>query len=152
MRKRISASDAVLVGNYMILFGGEDVEGEAFARNVDLESRYTRSGRIYVDWEHGHDCIDYDEVIGYIDWDTVKIDERGVYAIRVLDGSNKYVQWIKELIEEGRVGSSTQAVFNEVEKKHNIIRRWGLQRDSLTVCPAEPRMLDTNKVAILDQE
>ena len=43
------------VGNYMVLFGGRDLEGEYFTSNTEFESAYTRSGRLYVDWEHGHD-------------------------------------------------------------------------------------------------
>jgi hypothetical protein len=91
----------IRVGNYIVLFGGRDLEGlasdakngdgsigEYFTAETELESSYTKSGQIAVDWEHGVDGID--DVLGYVDWGTAKTDARGVWVMRVLDRHNKY--------------------------------------------------------------
>ena len=49
-----STSDLV-VGNYMVLFGGRDLTGEFFTKKTQLESSYTDLGSMYVDFEHGVD-------------------------------------------------------------------------------------------------
>lgn len=163
--KAISKNDEALrVANYIVLFGGRDLEGfgsprknpdgtrgEYFSPEVDLESSYLKSGQLYVDWEHGRDPdeqgLDQDEVLGYVDWKTAKKDERGWFVERVLNRRSKYVQWLEELIEAGLVGNSTEPVQKGIEKKANgEIVKWPLKRDTLTVNPMEPRMLTGNQL------
>jgi len=94
-----STADELRVGNYIVLFGGRDLEGlgsprvnadgsrgERFAPTVDLESGNTKSGIIFVDWEHGQDDEGPGgESIGVVDWKTAKRDNRGVWVERVLN-------------------------------------------------------------------
>lgn len=166
--KTLSKTDEALrVGNYIVLFGGRDLEGlgssrknpdgsrgEFFSPEVILESNYTKSGQLYVDWEHGRDPegagLDKDEVLGFVDWKTAKRDDKGWFVERVLNRRSKYVKWLEELIEAGLVGNSTEAVEKGVQKKENgEIVVWPLRRDTLTVSPMEPRMLTVNQVAAL---
>jgi hypothetical protein len=160
--KAVSRTDDELrVGNYLILFGSpasRDLEGiasaainadgslgEYFTPDTDLESSYTK-GVLFVDWEHGQEeTPGPGDVLGVVDWKTAQWDERGVWVERVLNRRSKYVQWLESLIDEGLIGSSSEAVSDEVQKADDgAITRWPLRRDTLTVTPMEPRMLDQN--------
>ena len=158
--------DELRVANYMVLFGGRDLEGianhrrnadgsrgEYFSARTDFKSAYTDIGVLYVDWEHGAAPAgepDADEVLGVVDWKTARIDDRGLFVERVLNRRNRYVQFLEELIDEGLIGNSTEAVGGAVEKTATgEIVRWPLRRDTLTVQPMEPRMLTANAVAAL---
>jgi len=145
------------VGNYLILFGGSDLEGEHFTPQTDFESSYTKSGVLYVDWEHGKgEELDgkgspgREDVLGYVDWGTRKIDELGVWVQRVLDRSSKYAKYLETLIDAGVIGNSTEAIASDVVKTASgEIQKWPLKRDTLTVQPMEPRMVTENLVVAL---
>ena len=159
--------DELRVGNYIALFGGRDLEGvlsdrvnpdgskgEFFTKATDFESAYTATGQLYVDWEHGFDAEPgapkSDDVLGLVDWSTVKADEIGLWAERTLNRRNTYMQFLEELIEAGMIGTSSEAVPGKVEKgADGEIIRWPLKRDTLTVSPMEPRMMTENTVAAL---
>lgn len=151
--KAVSETDTELrVANYIVLFGGRDLEGEYFTPQTKLESEYTAKGKLDVDWEHGRnakaDGLGKNDILGWVDWATAKADERGVWVERVLNRSNKYVQWIQQLIKAGRVGSSSEALTARVQKSQDgQILTWPLYRDSLTVTPMEPRMIGENLIA-----
>ena len=54
--KALSKSpNELIVGNYMVLFGGKDLVGEYFTKNTMFDSGYTDIGMLYVDFEHGLD-------------------------------------------------------------------------------------------------
>jgi phage head maturation protease len=156
--KAISRTDDELVcANYIILFGGRDLEGilsdaknpdgslgEYFTKNTALDSSYTSTGALYVDWEHGTE-LGADEVLGIVDWKTANVDEHGVFVQRVLNRRNRYVRLLEELIDAGLVVNSSEAIPSGVEKAEDgEIKTWPLKRDTLTVAPMEPRMLTEN--------
>jgi hypothetical protein len=147
--------DTYRVGNYIVLFGGQDLDGEHFTPQTELESKYTKSGSLEIDWEHGTE-IDGEagpgrtDVLGWVDWKTAKKDERGVWVERVLSRSKQYVEWVKDLIDAGIIGTSSEAIAEDVAKtQEGEIVRWPLKRDSLTVQPAEPRMITENALAAI---
>lgn len=150
--------DELRVGNYLILFGGRDLEGvastnvnrdgtrgEYFTPETDLESDYTK-GVLFVDWEHGQDYAPGPgDVLGVVDWKTARTDERGVWVERVLNRRSQYVRWLEGLIDDGLIGSSTEAVGASMQKADDgAILRWPLRRDTLTVIPMDPRMMTEN--------
>lgn len=154
--KAISETDDELrVGNYIVLFGGRDLEGvasplknqdgsrgEYFSPSTVLESEYTAKNAVAIDWEHGRKEFPKDVTFGYVDWSTKSVDERGVFVERVLNRRNKYVQWVEKLIKAGLVGTSSEPVQTSLQKAvDGHILKWPLFRDSLTVQPMEPRML-----------
>ena len=158
--KAISRTDTELrVGNYIVLFGGRDLEGvasdnknadgtigEYFTPQTQLESSYTKAGFFHVDWEHGIGELG-NEVLGVVDWKTARIDDRGVFVERVLNRRSEYVKWVEELIDLGLVGTSSEAMPKGVQKADDgEILRWPLYRDTLTVTPMEPRMLTENTI------
>ena len=161
--------DELRVANYIILFGGRDLEGTAnpnknadgtrgefFTPATDLESEAVKANAVMVDWEHATgrgkvtDGIRPGDFLGRVDWKTARADERGVWVERVLSRRHKYVQWLAELIKAGLVGNSSEADPARVVKAANgEIKRWPILRDTLTVSPMEPRMLTQNAVAAL---
>jgi hypothetical protein len=168
--KAISATeDDFVVANYIVLFGGRDLEwvkrgpnpdgsmGEFFTKSTALESSYTEAGMLYMDWEHGYgkeldgpEAPNKDDVLGYVDWKTARKDDRGWWVERVLSRRNKYVKFLEELIRAGMIGTSSEPVQKSVVKgKDGEIKSWPLKRDTLTAEPAEPRMMTDNVVIAL---
>jgi hypothetical protein len=158
--------DRVVVANRIVLFGDPDQRdleglgskrknadgsiGEYFSKTTDFESTYTQTGMLYVDWEHGRDDLSEDDVLGYVDWKSAKVDEQGLWVERVLNRRNKYVQWLKNLIDAGLVSTSSEPVQSRVAKATDgHITRWPLKRDTLTVNPMEPRMMSENILTAL---
>jgi len=148
--KAVSKTDTELrVANYIVLFGGKDLAGEFFTEKTQLESSYTKSGLMHIDFEHGRDPdgagLDTHEVMGYVDWKTAKFDENGVFVERVLNRQAKYMKHIERLIEAGVVGTSSQAISGKAKRNSaGEIIAWPLMRDSLTLTPMEPRMISQN--------
>jgi len=168
--KSISKTDSeIRVGNYIVLFNSRDLEfmnkgknldgslGEYFASTVEVESPFTRQGRLEVDFEHGDDpdVIDgFPSVkngnLGYVDWNTARRDEKGIFVERVLNRRKRYIQLVDELIEAGLIGNSSEAMPEQVKKlADGAIVAWPLMRDTLTVMPAEPKMLQGNTLRAL---
>jgi len=153
--------DELRVANYIVLFGGRDLEGvgsenvnadgskgEYFTADTDLSSAYTKAGALYEDWEHGQGELG-DELLGIVDWKTARVDDKGVFVERVLNRRNRYVQWLEELgwFDDGTLGTSSHADPNGTEKAADgKILRWPLFRDTITVQPMEPRNLTENHI------
>lgn len=143
------STNDLVVGNYIVLFGGRDLVGEYFTKNTKFESPYTDIGSMYVDFEHGIDPdglgIDDNSVLGIVDWKSAKVDDKGVFVERVLSRRAKYVDYLTELIDAGMMGTSSEAVRGKVSKtRDGEITVWPLKRDSLTLTPMEPRMVSEN--------
>ena len=153
--KTVGKTDTELrVANYMVLFGGKDLTGEHFTPATEFDSQYTRTGTLYEDWEHGLDgdreSPKRDDILGFVDWKTSKKDEHGLWVERVLDRRNEYMQFLEALIDEGLIGTSSEAVGSKVRKsKGGEILVWPLKRDALTVTPAEPRMMTENAITAI---
>lgn len=155
--------DELRVANYMVLFGGRDLEGiasprknpdgsrgEFFTKSTKFDSPYTDLGFLYVDWEHGmapDDEPDADEPLGYVDWKSAKIDDKGLFVERVLNRRNRYIQFIEDLFDEGIFGASSEAIGSGVQKgPDGEIKAWPLRRDTLTTQPMDPRQLSQNTI------
>jgi HK97 family phage major capsid protein len=153
--KALSKTDDELrVGNYIVLFGGRDLEfvqsgpnpdkslGTRFAPDVEIESEYTQAGRLPIGFEHGKDPVVGGKALGWVDWSTATRDEKGVFVERVLNRREKYVQFVEELIEAGLIGTSSEAIPDNIKAlADGTIISWPLKGDTLTVSPVEPRMM-----------
>lgn len=154
--------DELIVANYMVLFGGRDLEGlasprvnadgtkgEYFTKSTQFESDYTTTGQLLVDWEHRTqpDGVgpDAEDIFGYVDWKSAIIDDTGLFVKRILNRRNRYVKMLEALFEAGLLGSSTEPVQKSVVKKPDgEIVIWGLKRDTFSVTPMDPRMIAEN--------
>jgi hypothetical protein len=151
--KAISQTDTELrVGNYMVLFGGRDLTGEFFTKSTDFRSNYTDLGVLYVDFEHGRDAEkagnSQDNVLGIVDWKSSKVDETGIFVERVLNRRAKYIEFLRQLIEAGVMGTSSEAIPGATRRKSGgEIVEWPLMRDSLTVTPIDLRMMTGNVIS-----
>jgi hypothetical protein len=151
--KTLSKSEnELIVGNYIVLFGGKDLAGEFFTKSTRLDSGYTQSGLLYVDFEHGLDPdglgLDDSHVLGFVDWKTAKTDDKGVFVERVLNRRAQYVEILMEMIDAGIVGNSSEAIRGKAMRtRDGEITQWPLKRDTLTLTPMEPRMLTQNVLA-----
>ena len=152
--KTVSKTDDELrVANYIILFGGRDLTGEFFTKSTEIESSYTKSGVLHVDFEHGLDPdrvgMGAHDVLGYVDWKTAKVDETGVFVERALNRRARYMSKIENLIENGVIGTSSEAIRGKSKRTGSgEITEWPLVRDTLTFTPAEPRMLASNVLSV----
>lgn len=164
--KAISESETELrVGNYIGLFGGRDLtwvlhgpnrdgtKGEFFVPETEFESDYTKIGRVPIDFEHGEKPDGFDspgrhDVLGYVDWSTAKKDKKGLWVQRAIFRQHRYYRIIKQLIDDGLMGTSSEVVpgEDEVDATGKIVK-WPIYRDTLTLTPMEPRMLDENKIS-----
>lgn len=148
--KAVSQTDAELrVGNYLVLFGGKDLEGDHFTKSTKFESPYTETGALYIDFEHGRDQDKTgntpDHVVGLVDWKSAKADDVGIFVERVLNRRAAYMKGLTQLLEAGMLGTSSAAIPRNVRKASDgEILVWPLMRDSLTVTPMEPRMATAN--------
>lgn len=157
-----TTDDDFIVENYIILFGDEDNRdlegiassnknadgslGEFFTSATKLESAYTETGRLLIDWEHGWQPDKgviqpgRDDILGYVDWKSVKVDDKGVWVQRVLNRHNQYMQFLEVLIDQNIIGTSSEFVPGKDKAKANgEITEWPLKRDTLTVMPMEWR-------------
>ncbi|MCK5564544.1 MAG: phage major capsid protein, partial [Planctomycetes bacterium] len=99
------------------------------------------------DWEHGEDPDVGDEGFGVIDWASKKVDDMGVWVERILDRRSAYVQAIAPIINAQMMGTSSQADPEGIQKtKSGEIKNWPLVSDTLTVMPAEWRMMQDNAI------
>ena len=142
--------DELRVGNYLALFGGEDLTGEHFTENTDFESNYTKTGMLYEDWEHGLDYGDpespqRDDILGYVDWKTAVKDERGLWVERVLSRRNEYINYLEELIEAGYIGTSSEAVGGKVRKTEATSKTLGVKGGRFL---AHPRLFGGRAVGV----
>lgn len=148
--KKLSHTDnEMVVGNYMVLFGGRDLAGEYFTRKTQFESPYTATGVLHEDFEHGMDVDGIgnndDQVLGVANWRSAKVDDNGIYVERILNRRAEYMEYLAQLIDLGVMGSSSAAIPGKTARtSKGEITVWPLMRDSLTVTPMEPRMITSN--------
>jgi len=168
--KAISQTDdAIIVGNYIALWGGRDLEGqlsnnvnpdgtkgEYFTKNTTFGSDYTDVDAVVVDFEHGRkpdrEGPGRDEPLGRVLWNTATKDGTGLWVQRALNRRNRYIQMLEQLgvFEKGWIGTSSEAVSSAVQKGDNgEIRVWPIRRDTLTFTPMEPRMIEGNQLSTL---
>ena len=131
--------------------------GEYFSKDTQVESIYTKSGRLMVDLEHREQLPGYpdpEEVLGWVDWPTKAVDDKGIFVETVLDMSNRYVQWIQELYEQGvRFGTSSEPIQKSVQKgEDGHILSWQLYRNGITVKPMDDRMILENYLKSMEDE
>lgn len=168
--KAVSMTDNELIAaNYIIMFGDKDSHdlegiltpygnadgsaGEFFTKATQLESAFTKAGRLPVNWEHGikPDGKDIeqpgrDDPLGYVDWKSARVDDTGVWVNRVLNRHHKYMRYIKILMDNDIIGTSSEAVRGSAKSLANgEVEIWPLSGDALTVMPVDWRQKWNNE-------
>lgn len=142
--------DKVVVGGYGILFGGtedRDLEGDYFAKDTDFWIDKI-AGAKPVLYEHGMHPVVKSAVLG----STLefKADDIGLYVEAELDRHNKYIDTVLELADKGVLGWSSGAVSHLVQRaKDGLLKSWPIAEMTLTVSPAEPRLLGVHELRSL---
>ena len=116
---------------YGVIFDSVDLDGEKFTK----ETNFFIDGvnHVPVLWSHN-----LKEIKGIIGKATIgQIDDTGVLFNIIIDRSNKYLSLVKQLVGMGRIGLSTGALPQTVEKDGGVIKSWQLAEISLTETPAE---------------
>ena len=116
---------------YGVIFDSVDLDGEKFTK----ETNFFIDGvnHVPVLWSHN-----LKEIKGIIGKATIgQIDDTGVLFNIIIDRSNKYLSLVKQLVGMGRIGLSTGALPQTVEKDGGVIKSWQLAELSLTETPAE---------------
>lgn len=164
--KALAVTDTqIIAGNYIILWGDEDrrdleghfskhvnsdgSKGQWFTPTTELESDYTKSGVLHIDWEHARDPdetgVGGDDIFGTVNWKTARFDENGVFVQRALNRHKQYSRAVKTLLDAGVLGTSSEPIQKGVEiAPTGEILKWPLKRDTLTVTPMEWRMKSDN--------
>jgi hypothetical protein len=127
------------VGGYLCVWGNaaqKDLQGEYFTPRTELGlDWYPERPALF---HHTLDKTIKTTKLGMID--TLKADSVGLWAEAVLDLRNRYIQKIKELVDQGVLGWSSGTVPHWADVADDgEIKRWIIVEGSLTPAPAEPR-------------
>lgn len=142
------SNDGKTVEGYLIRFtdaNAKDLDGEYFTKSTYLGE----AERVTLLYSHGTN-----KYIGKIPVGVAKLERRddGIYAIGTLDidafksfysdeleAAEKYLDDIKRLVKENKLGWSSGAIGHAVIKANDgQIKQWILAEASLTPTPAEP--------------
>lgn len=137
------------ITGYLTLWGdpsNTDIEAEYFTRDTDFWDSILGKSAKPLTWNHAQDkSFNADVKVGKIvDWGD---DDVGRWYIATLDRSHKYRKAIEKLINDGKLGTSSDSAPQYVERikygKSTWLKSWPLFAGALTDTPAEPRMVGT---------
>lgn len=138
---------------YGIVFDTEDLHGESFTKSTEFLLDNVKS--IPVLWEHTITGVD--DILGFAK--AVRRDDIGVVFELALQRSNAYVEVVHKLVQKGRLGLSTGALPQTMQREDDgkTIKRWQVCEISATTTPAEFRTLGLKELkaiedAILESE
>lgn len=133
------------VGGYAVLFGdagNTDLTGDYFTKSTDFWLNEIGPNRPMLYHHAIESATKGDPVVGV--WDTLRVDDIGVWAEGELKKAHRYKKAVKQLVDAGALGLSSGSAPNLVLKtrkqRANEITRWPILEVSLTPEPAEPRM------------
>ena len=135
------------ITGYLTLWGNPDIpdlESEYFTKETDFWDDALGKSAKPLTWNHAQDRnFKADVRVGQIvEWGD---DDIGRWYIATLDRSHKYRKAIEKLINDGKLGTSSDSAPQYVERiqtgKSVWLKSWPLFAASLTDTPAEPRMV-----------
>ncbi len=127
--------DEIVLEGYGVVFNTEDLHGEMFTPETDLMLDNVKA--VPVLWEHTATGVK--DILGFAK--HVRTDDFGVLFELTLKRSNKYVEMIRKFVERGRLGLSTGALPQTIQREGIVIKRWQVGELTATVTPAEFRTL-----------
>lgn len=134
------------IGGYAVLFGDAtftDLTGDYFTKSTDFWLNEIGPNRPMLYHHALESATKSDPVVGI--WDTLRVDDLGVWAEGQLKRAHRYKKAVKQLVDAGALGLSSGSAPNLVLKSKKLggateIQRWPILEVSLTPEPAEPRM------------
>ena len=136
----------LLVG-YAVVWGGADLEGDTFPPDVDLGESLYEPHTWPLLYEHGQHPQIGAKSLGRVI--KAERDDIGLLIEAEIARSEEYIELLRRLAREGRLGLSTGAVAHLVERNGKTITRWPIAEVSATPTPAEPRTLGADFVKAL---
>lgn len=137
------------VRGYTFLWGNPsltDVEFEYFTKDSNFWDESLGKAARPLTWDHAQDeTMKASPIIGTIT--DFGDDELGRWYVAKLDRSHKYRKAIDALIEQGKLGTSSDSAPQYVQRvktgKSTWLKEWPWFASALTDTPAEPRMIDS---------
>jgi len=140
---------SMIVAGYGVIWGGVDLDGDTFTPQTDLWlDRITPNPPVL--YQHGMDDHLGKSVLGRVVKATS--DDIGLWIEAQLDAHEQYRQYIeaiRELAQQNKLGWSSGAVGHLVERNGGVITSWPVAEFSLTPTPAEPRTLGVQALRAL---
>jgi HK97 family phage major capsid protein len=136
----------VKVAGYGIVFNTTDLVGDTFSPDTELGFKRSPVG-MPVYYSHNMESLkgNIGQVTDYA------IDDTGVWFEMELDKSNKYLEGIRKLVANKRLGLSTGALPHTLEKdEYGNLKTWIAGEISLTVTPAESKTIGISEVKDLN--
>jgi len=133
------ADGRIVARGYAIVWDSTDLEGERFARDVDLGEQLLGMKTYPLLYEHGMNEVIGAEVIGRVV--KTERDDIGLLIEAELERHARYLELVRALAERNALGLSTGAVAHLVRREGNVIKTWPVVEVSLTPTPAEPKTL-----------
>jgi len=138
--KSATDTDVVLAG-YGVIFGGVDLAGETFAKDVNLNLAYVPVKDVF--FEHNLDASLRGKIGKVV---SEKIDDVGLWLEMQIERSNKYIEAVLELVKQGKLGISTGTIGHLADREGSVIKAWTVAEASVTPIPCEPRTLGVSRV------
>lgn len=139
------------IGGYAVVFGdsfNKDLEGDYFTENTDFMLDYFDNQIVLLDHNmrlaelpNGkklEEKMPRDSIMGNV----VKFqkDEIGLWCEAMVDDREEWVQYVLELIEQGKMNWSSGTIPHLVKRADDgNLKSWGIVEVSVTPTPAEPR-------------
>jgi phage head maturation protease len=152
MAVKSMTDEKVVVNGYGVIWGNpedRDLENEYFTKDTDFwfDKLIPGNNQRPVLYEHGEHPVIGKQVFGYTSaWET---DDIGLWVESELDRHNKYIDVVLALADRGALAYSSAAVGHLIEKNKGQIKSWPIAEWTLTVEPAEPRLLDIRELRSL---
>ena len=136
------------IGGYAVRFGS-DAEPDL----SPFADYFTKSTQFWLDawatrpmlYHHAQDAATKDApVVGR--WTSARMDDVGVWLEGQIDQAHRYAGAVKELVKRGVLKLSSDSAPHLVVREQrpngtHEVKRWPLLAASLTVSPAEPRLM-----------
>ena len=132
------------IGAYAVLWGDatkKDLDGEFFTEKTEeLTKIFDAVGKLPLLYQHSADAVLKTHVLGIVD--TLKTDSVGLWYEAQLLMSSQYDEYVKKLIESGKLKTSSQTlpIAKASVGETGEITRWPIVEITATPTPAEYRM------------
>lgn len=144
--------DFVTVGGYGILFGGEDLVGDTFDKDTDLELDLVPNKPLFYEHRYG----EVKHALGTVVKAEVREDV-GLWVEAQIEKAKDYATYVIDLIKKGLIGLSSgtaEHLVDYLEKVNGGVKftKFPIIEFSLTPRPAEPRTLGVDVLKSMSAE